>query len=84
MVSSIRCHPSGNEIPIYRNDFPAWRIMWPRERTLCHQNEKCFSSSLQATAPPSGASKFVPGGLSYQPTRPPALTDEYDDWLARA
>ena len=28
-------------------------------------------------------SKFVPGGLSYQPTRPPALTDDYDDWLAR-
>lgn len=42
-----------------------------------------WDSLLEGNAGARRHTRFVPGGMKYQPVREPALKDDYDEWLAR-
>ena len=47
------------------------------------QFQQYWDGLLSGNAAYRARTKFVPGGLTYQPTRELALKDEMDEWLAR-
>jgi len=47
------------------------------------QFQRYWDSLLEGNLAARRHAKFVPGGLTYQPTREPALKDDMDEWLAR-
>jgi hypothetical protein len=47
------------------------------------QFQEYWDALLEGNLEARRHSRFVPGGLRYQPTREPPLKDEFDEWLAR-
>ena len=47
------------------------------------QFQRYWDSLLEGNLAARRHAKFVPGGLTYQPTREPTLKDDMDEWLAR-
>lgn len=76
-VSQLQYYTEGN-VPEAIIGVP---VEWNVDQIAAFQ--KYWDSMLEGDTAERRHAKFVPGGLSYTPTRDPKLKDEYDDWLAR-
>jgi hypothetical protein len=54
---------------------------WTPDQTK--QFQDYWDSMLEGNLAARRHTRFVPGGLKYQPTKEPALKDDYDEWIAR-